>query len=229
MSERWDRGTGRHAVSVVADYARLTYVEFSEDRIAAVAAGVTFFGLLALFPALASIVSLYGLFADRSMIAHTVDALAPYVPGGTISVLDAELQRLITEKPAKLDVTFFSGMAIALWSASGGVKVLIDGLNIAFERKETRRFPKLTGHALLFTAAGIVATIAAVYLSVVVPDIVGRFAFSRAFVLAFDILRWPAAFVIATLLRSLIYRIGPDRTDAPWISSRVSTHFGATD
>lgn len=211
-------GAGWRVVSAVADIAKRTYMEFADDRIAAVAGGVTFFGLLALFPAIASIVSLYGLFADRSTIKHTVDALAPYVPGGAISVIDMELTRLVAEKPGKLNLAFLASTAIALWSASGGIKALIDGLNVAFDRKETRSFLKLTGHALLFAAAGIVAVVIVAYFSVIVPGAIGRFAHPHAFVLAFYVVRWPAVFVVAALLLGLIYRIGPNRPHAPWIS-----------
>lgn len=218
MNGRGDRGATRNIAATIGSYAKRVYSEFSEDRVAAVAAGITFFVLLALFPAIASIVSLYGLFADRASIAHTVDALGPYLPGGAISVLDAELKRLVAEKPEKLDIAFFSSSAIALWSASGGVKALIDGLNVAFERKETRSFLKLTRHALLFTTSAIIAVAIAVYLSVMLPGIIGRFTFSRALVITFDILRWPAAFVIVTLLLGLLYRVGPDRAHARWIS-----------
>jgi membrane protein len=199
------------ASSAIPSVVRRTYIDFSEDRIPAVAAGATFFMLLALFPALASVVSLCGLFADRVSIGHVVDALKPYFPGGAITVLGSELNRLLLEKPAKLNVTFYGGLAVALWSASGGIKALIDGLNVAFDTSETRSFPKLTRNALLFTAAAILLSVGAVYVTVVLPTTMGRFAFARVLAPLSTILRWPAAFLVVAVMFGLVYRIGPNR------------------
>ena len=208
------------AEAAVPPLVRRTFAEFSEDRIAAEAGGVTFFVLLALFPAIASIVSLYGLVADRASIGHVVDALTPYLPGGAISVLDTELHRLLMEKPAKLNFGFYGGLVVALWGASGGIGALIEALNVAFETKETRSFLRLTGNALLFTAAAIAVTVGAVYLTVVLPKAVGRFGGARILEPVLAVLRWPTAWLVVTLMFELIYRIGPNRplTRPTWIS-----------
>ncbi len=194
--------------------------EFWEDRILTVAAGITFFGLLALFPAIASIVSLYGLFADRASIAQVLHTLSPYLPGGAVTVLGQELHRLVTEKPIRLNVAFFSGSAIALWSASGGISALIDGLDVAFETKETRGFLKLTRDALLFTVAGIITGTLAAYFVAVVPVAIEKSPYVRSFHVLFQILRWPAAFALASFFFALIYHVGPDRKTVPphWIT-----------
>ncbi|HEX4157977.1 MAG TPA: YihY/virulence factor BrkB family protein [Rhizomicrobium sp.] len=190
------------------------------DRIPSVAAGVTFFFLLALFPAIFSIVSLYGLFADRSSIAHLVSAVAPYLPDGAVDVVRTDLVRLAAQKAAKLDLAFFTGMAIALWSASGGVTALIDAMNIAFNRKETRGFLKLTFDALAFTIVITVAMVAAVYVAVVLPVGLANAPYGQQLEGVFAILRWPVVLIAAMLLMHLIYRIAPDRRDeeSSWIS-----------
>jgi membrane protein len=206
--------------SILLQVLKRTIAAFLADRIPLVAAGVTFFFLLAIFPAIFSIVSLYGLFADRSSIAHLVSAVAPYLPGGAIDVLRTDLVRLGAEKPAKLNLAFFTGMAIALWSASGGVSALIDAMNVAFNRKETRGVLKLTADALAFTIVSIVGMVAAVYVAVVLPVALEHIPYGQRLESAVAILRWPIAFVVAMLLVHLIYRIAPDRRDEerPWIS-----------
>lgn len=202
------------------DYSSRIWSEFWEDRILSVAAGVTFFGLLALFPAIASIVSLYGLFADRASIAQVLHTLSPYLPGGAVTVIGQELHRLVTEKPIKLNVAFFFGSAIALWSASGGISALIDGLDVAFETRETRTFLKMTRDALLFTVAGIIAGALVAYFVAIVPLAIHKSPYARSFHLAFEILRWPAAFGLASFFFALIYHVGPDRKTIPphWIT-----------
>lgn len=211
--ERW-------ASSAIPPLVQRSYADFSADRIPTVAAGITFFTLLALFPALASIVSLYGLVADRASIAHVVDSLKPYLPGGAVTVLGSELNRLLLEKPAKLNVAFYGGFAVALWSASGGVKALIDGLNIAFETKETRSFMQLTRNALLFTLAALLLSVAAVFLTVVLPAAAGRLGILPVLAPMLEAVFWPAALLVVMLMLGLIYRIGPNRpaSHSSWIT-----------
>jgi len=212
-------GTGR-VQSIALPVLKGTLAAFWADRIPSVAAGVTFFFLLAIFPAIFSIVSLYGLFADRAAIAHLVIAVAPYLPGGAIDVLREDLVRLATEKPSKLNLAFFTGMAIALWSASGGVSALIDAMNIAFNRKETRGIVRLTIDALAFTIVITLSMVAAVYVAVVLPIGIAHMPYGRQLSSGFAILRWPVVFVAAALLIHLIYRVAPDRQnkESSWIS-----------
>src|ERR1700734_3507162 len=143
-----DRPSSQHRIRRAGlecwNIAKRTLAEALKDRIPTTAAAITFFMLLALFPAIASIVSLYGLFADRASIAHLVDSVAAFLPGGAVTVLDTELHRLIAERPGKLDLAFFTGLIVAIWSASGGMSSLADGLNIAYELRETRSFLRLT-------------------------------------------------------------------------------------
>lgn len=210
----------KSSYSIVWLVVKQTIAAFWTDRIPSVAAGVTFFFLLAMFPAIFSIVSLYGLFADRTSIAHLVSTVAPYMPGGASTVLRTDLVRLAAEKPAKLDFAFATGMAIALWSASGGVTALIDAMNVAFKRKETRGFVRLTADALVFTIVSTVAMVAAVYVAIVLPIWFAHSPYGRQMADAFVILRWPIAFIAAMLLVHLIYRIAPDRRneERSWIS-----------
>lgn len=209
-------------------YASRIWSEFWEDRILSVAAGVTFFVLLALFPAIASIVSLYGIFADRATIAEVLHTLSPFLPGGAVTVIGEDLHRLVTEKPIKLNVAFFIGSAIALWSASGGISALIDGLDLAFETRETRTFLKMTRDALLFTVGGIIAGALAAYFLAVVPLAIHQSPYAGVFHVLFEIFRWPAAFGVTSFLFALIYHVGPDRKTIPphWITWGSS--IGAT-
>ncbi|HEX3663861.1 MAG TPA: YihY/virulence factor BrkB family protein [Rhizomicrobium sp.] len=210
----------RRGRSIVLPVIKRTLAEFWEDRIPSVAAGVTFFFLLALFPAIFSIVSLYGLIADRSSIARLVSAVAPYLPGGAINVVRTDLVRLAAEKPAKLDFAFFTGMAVAIWSASGGVTALIDAMNIAFNRKETRGFLKITIDAVAFTIVVTVAMVAAVYIAVILPVGLAHAPQGQQLKGVFTFIRWPIVFIAAMLLVHLIYKICPDRQDrgSSWIS-----------
>ena len=215
--ERW---RGEHALRgswrKCRDIAKRTFAEIVEDRIPSVAAGVTFFILLALFPAIASVVSLYGLFADRASIAHLVDHAAAFLPGGAVTVLDAELHRLIAQKPGKLNLGFLIGFVVAVWSASGGITSLADGLNVAYELRETRNFLRLTAHALLATAACVLFAACMVELAVVFPVFMQHLPFHGAIARLFSFLRWPAVFLVCLLMLDVFYTLVPNRRPLRW-------------
>lgn len=191
--------------------------EFYDDRVLTVAGGITFFVLLALFPGIASVVSLYGMFADRATIAHDLDLLSGFLPGGAITVLRGELQRLAALEQAKLDFAFAGGLIVALWSASGGFKALVDGLNVAYEVPETRSFITLSINALIFTIGSVLAAVAAINIGLVLPTIAERTIANPALELALKIALWPVALLISTVTLSLVYRFGPAKPRPRWL------------
>ncbi|MBV9992987.1 MAG: YihY/virulence factor BrkB family protein [Alphaproteobacteria bacterium] len=193
-------------------FVKRVYAEFSQDRIPTVAGGITFFALLALFPAIGSVVSLYGMFSDTASIAHDVDRVSGFLPGGAVTILKAELSRLAAQPGKTLSLTLVGSSLVALWSASGGFKALVDGLNVAYEVREMRSFLRLSLNALVFTAASILFAAAAIYLSLIVPD--GGQDGPDA--LALQILAWPASFAICSLVLAVVYRFGPNRRHPKW-------------
>lgn len=192
------------------------YREFFEDSIPTVAGGVTFFFLIALFPGISCVVSLYGLVADKAAIGRDLDLVSGFLPGGAVTVLRAELLRLAAMKSVGFGPTFFAGLAIAVWSASGGFKALVEALNVAYEVKESRGFIRLSLNALLFTAAAILFAILALNLGLVLPAWVLRSDAPDWVQLLVQILVWPASFLACTVLLGLIYRFGPDRRHPRW-------------
>src|SRR5213080_1547871 len=116
------------------------YDRISEHRVLAMAAGVTFYALLAIFPAIAALVSIYGLFADPATISSQLDAIANFAPGGAIDVIRDQMTLLASQGKGTLGLSFLIGLAIALWSANAGIKALFDALNVVYGEKEKRSF-----------------------------------------------------------------------------------------
>ncbi len=193
-----------------------TLDEIAADRVPSVAAAITFFFLLALFPGIASVVSLYGLFSDRGSLNQLLHAASSFLPGGAVTVLGADLRRLALQGPEKLNLTFVTGLAIAIWSASGGIKSLAEGLNVAYEIKETRSFLNLTIHALLVTCAAVAFTAILIELAVFLPMAIARLPYHAVLVRGSAVLYWPAVFLACVLMLDIVYKIGPDRRRAPW-------------
>ena len=196
--------------------AKRVYREFFDDSIPTVAGGITFFLLLALFPAVGSLVSLYGLVADRQDVARNLAAISDFMPEGAVTVLGAELKRLTAQPPATLSIGFLISTVIALWSASGGVKALMEGLNVAFEVQETRSFIRLSVNGLIFTAAGLTFALAAITIGVVLPVLIGSWTLGPTLTPVLRILLWPLALFCCALVLAVVYRFGPNRKNPQW-------------
>jgi membrane protein len=201
--------------------------EIVQDRIAAVAGGITFFVLLALFPGIAAVFSLYGLVGDPAAIGHGLDDLSGFLPGGAIAVLDADIARLVAQGPRTLGLGFVIGLVIALWSASGGVSALIDGLNIANETRETRSFLGVTVLALFLAAVGVALAIGMVFLTTMLPGVIARLHPGAPLQAILNLLLLSVAYGFCVLLLALIYAFGPaarpkSRAGVVWASLIVA-------
>jgi membrane protein len=145
------------------------YNGISEHRILALAAGMTYYTLLAIFPAIAALVAIYGLFSDPSSIANHLDQLGGFLPDGAINVAREQLTRVTAKGAQTLGLTFLAGLGVSLWSANAAMKSLIDTLNIVYGEQEKRGFVKLNVISLCFTISGVVFMLAALGSIVVVP------------------------------------------------------------
>ena len=190
-----------------------TLKEFNKDNIPAVGGGVTFFALLALFPGLAAFVALYGLFADFNDAVKQIEALAAIVPHDAVVFIGAQMIRIAEERGSTLSVAFVITLALSLWSANGGMKAFLNGLNIAYGETEKRGFVKLTLHSLAFTLGGVLLLLLAVAMVVLLP--VALPALDDAGPLL-AVLRWPGMVLLMMLVLAVVYRHRPSREHARW-------------
>ena len=198
------------------DVLKRTYAEITNDHVMLVAAGVTFYALLALFPALAALVSIYGLFADPATIEGHITALEGVLPGGAMEIISGQLESLAAQGSTGLGLAFVFGLGTSLWSANAGVKSIFEALNIAYEEDETRSFVKLTLTSLAFTLGGLVFVIVALGAVLVVPALLQNMAFGAQLEMLVNWLRWPVLLVVVTGLIALLYRYGPAREPPEW-------------
>ncbi|MBV9077676.1 MAG: YihY/virulence factor BrkB family protein [Methylobacteriaceae bacterium] len=198
------------------DIAWRVYGEIDDDRILAVAAGVTFYGLLALFPAVGALVSLYGLVADPGTIAGQLQSLSTFLPGGALEIINGQIQRITSGGHTALGFAFFSGLAISLWSANAGMKAIFDALNVAYEEKEKRSFIGLNLTSLVFTFGMIVFLVVAITGVVVLPAALAYVGLGALTEWLVWIGRWPALFAVLLLVLALLYRFGPSRERPRW-------------
>ena len=188
----------------------------SENRILSTSGGVAFFALLAVFPGIAAIVSLYGLFADSSTIADHLTLLAGILPFGVLQVIADQFRLVAKGGNDALGLAFIVGLLIALFSANSGIGALFDALNVVYNEREKRSFVRFYTTTFLFTLAGIVLVILAISGVIVLPLILDSVGFDTATEQWVGILRWPILLVTVGVGLAFIYRYGPSRTDAKW-------------
>ena len=193
------------------------WAEAKTDQVPLLGAGVAFYAFLALFPALIALVTLYGLFADPAVIADQVNSL---------TALPAEVRQLITDQinsqnQSALGWAAILSIALALFSASGGVNNLMTAVNAAYDEDDNRNFLKKRLLALALTLGAIVFLVVMLGLVAVAPPLLQN-VFGDSPVVGFLLLaaRWVLLVVLVTAALAVLYRVAPDR-DAPkmrWVS-----------
>ena len=187
-----------------------------ENRLIANSGGVAFFALMSIFPAIATIVSIYGIVADAHTIVSHVNSLAGIFPRGVLELIKQQVLLVAAKSNDRLSAASMVAFFIALWSANSGMSALFDALNVIYGEKEKRSLVRFYASTLAMTLASVVFVVAAL-IGVVILPLAWRFA---GFVMpAHDILgflRWPILLLIVTTALSVIYRFGPSRRDAKW-------------
>jgi membrane protein len=198
------------------DVLARTYNEIQDDRLLAVAAGVVFYSLVALFPGIAAGVSSYALFADAATIGKHLSVAADIVPAGSLELVGQEIQRIAAKSDGRLTFGFVAGLVLALWSANAGMKAIFDALNVIYDEDEERSFVRLNLVSLFFTVCALVGAGVAVALVVVFPLLLAAFGLSSSDYPVVGYLRWPVMFVLMIVALAVLYRYGPSRRRAKW-------------
>jgi membrane protein len=204
-----------------------SYQKVSGNRLLAVAAGVVFYGLFALFPAITAVVSLYGLFANAATINDHLSSAVGVLPAAAIDIIHEQIVRLTSNSNTKLGFAFISGLSIALWSANAGMKSIIDALNVMYGEKEKRGFFKLNLISLTFTLGMIVLVLLGLSAVVVLPLILTDLGLAEVTDKLFRYARWPILLAAVIIGLATIYRFGPSRRLARWQWLSVGTLVAA--
>ncbi|HLU05010.1 MAG TPA: YihY/virulence factor BrkB family protein [Woeseiaceae bacterium] len=190
--------------------------ESSKDNASLIAAGLALYALLAIFPALAAAVSLYGLFASPDQIAQQVDSLTGVLPQQAADILRTALQNLASQQGQALGVGAIIGFLLALWSARKGVVALMTATNIAYDEEEERGFFKQLFVSLAFTLAGVMAFVLIVALAVGLPVMLRALGVPSIVETLLSLARWVVLWLLVVLALAVVYRFAPDRDRPQW-------------
>lgn len=216
-----DRGRDADAPSDIPkqgwkDVAVRVKGELKEDQVPLLSAGVAFYLLLALFPALAAMVSIYGLVADPGQVARQVADLTAALPESARQLITEQLEGIVQDAGGGIGLALVGGVLAALWSASSGMKHLIGAINAAYDEAETRKFFELRGLALLLTLGAVVFGVVAVGVLAVLPAAIEQTPLGTTGQTIVQIASYPALAVAYGLGLAVLYRYAPDRDEPRW-------------
>ena len=190
--------------------------EVREDQLSLIAAGVAFYFMLALFPALLAIVSVYGFMADPATVAKQAGTLMRLMPADAAKLLVDQLQQITTADGTAAGLGAAVAVALAFWSAANGTKALLAGLNVAYDERERRGFVRLNLVAMTLTLGFIAMVTGSLALITGVPHLVERLPLGDfGEVLAYAT-TWLLLALFALLGFAVIYRFGPSREHPRW-------------
>ena len=190
--------------------------EAKDDNATLLGAGVAFFALLALVPALVALVSVYGLVADPAKVDQQVEDLLGAAPSEVRNLVATQLSKITHDAGGALGLAAALGVLVALWSASSGVRNLIGAINAAYDEDETRGYVRLRAVSLAFTLGAIVFLVASFVVIAILPGVLADTGLGVVGRIATSVLRWVLLLVGTLVALAVLYRYGPDRHEAAW-------------
>lgn len=174
-----------------------------------IAAGVAFYAFLAIFPAAAAVIAIWGFVSDPQLIRQELELLRPVLPPDVLALIAAQIEGLLSVTSSNLGLTTILSTAFALWSARAGVAALIRGLNAIYQRpNRSGHWHQLRALALTFVLVGLV--LAALVLAVILPLILAFLPFGSYSLKALQGTNMALGLALGVLAMALAYRLGPN-------------------
>ena len=198
------------------DILKRTITEFSADNVSLVAAGVAFYGLLAIFPAITALMAITGLLYEPQQLVEVLGGITAIVPPDVSTIILDQATAVASSQEGGLTLGLILGLGLALWSASAGVDALVTGINVAYDEEETRGFVRRKGTILLLTIGLIVGVIVAAALMIALPVVLQFVAWSPTLEAALGWLKFIPLALLVLMGLAVLYRYSPDRAAAKW-------------
>lgn len=196
----------------------------TERHISLIAAGVAFFGMFALFPAIAAIIAIFGLWADPAVVVQQLELMKEIIPEETYLLFVGQIGRLLAAQTGTLGWASGLSLLLALWAARAGVAGLMEGLNAIANRPQRNGFKQIVvAITLTIILMGLAIT---ALIAVIVAPIVMKFVhIDTNTVWLLEVIRWMVALFVLYAALSLLYRFGPNQRGARlrWITIGAGT------
>jgi membrane protein len=222
-AERKEPGRGRaaHTPSEIPragwrDILLRVWHKIGEDNLSLVSAGVALNTLLAVFPAMAVLASVYGMFASPAQVAKEIAPFYGILPHDAAGIIQTQLEALARPRDRTLGIGAIVSFVVSIYYSSQGVSALMSATNIAYSERERRGFIKLVLVALGFAVGAVVGFVLMLLLTVAVPLALQRVPLPSFVSMAALVLRWILLWMFAALGLAVVYRYAPSRENARW-------------
>lgn len=190
--------------------------ETSADNAGLVAAGVSFYGFLALLPMLGAVVLTYGFLAEPDTVIQNMTAMTRIMPADIARLVGEQLMYVVQTSSEKKGMGVIVALALALFSARNGAAAIVTALNIAYEEEEKRGFIKVNLLALAITAAAVLMAVLALLAVAVVTRVEALLPASPLLAALFKVASYVVLVALAAAAAAALYRFGPSRERARW-------------
>lgn len=190
--------------------------ELGKDHVGLIAAGVAFYGLLAMFPAVTAIMALAGLILDPAQVTQQLETVTSMMPQEAAQIVIDQAVAVAGSENAGLGLAFVLGLVIALYSASKGMASLMEGLNVAYDETEARGFIKRTAMTLFLTLFLVVGLVLGLLAALAVPAALEFIALPGWLESLLALSRWIVLAIMTVAGLAVLYRFGPSRNSAQW-------------
>jgi membrane protein len=198
---------------------KASLVQASETDLSLISAGVAFFLMLSLFPALAALIALFSLISDPAAVIAQLDDARRFLPNDVFDIINDQVVTLVTARTDSLTWAGLVSLFVALWSARAGIGAMMTGLNRAYNQRSPN-LAKFYLRALMLTLGLVIVGIVALLTLVVAPLLLALFPLGGYGKLTAEVLRWAIAMAVLLLGVGVLYRYGPNRRPArmQWLS-----------
>ena len=210
------------------DIAKRTWIRTWQDNVGLVAAGVTYYGFLALVPLLGIVVMLYGIFAEADTVVDNVRTLTTILPPDVAKLIAEQLIAAVQTSRETRGLGILVALLVALYGGTNGAGAIITALNIAYEEKEKRTLGRFYLAAAIMTVAAVIAAVGAL-VGTTTLALLGNLApnASPVWVMAAKVAGYIGLTIAAAAVAATLYRFAPSREDAKWIWITPGSLFAA--
>ena len=198
------------------DISKRVYHNLSQDNLSFVAAGVAFYALLAIFPALAAIVSVYAYFASPTDIHDQLDKVIAILPASSRDIILLQVSDITQQSNKVLSASAIGTLLLTIWSSSKGCQALITACNITYHQRNKRQFFMALVVRFLFSLGAIVVALVALLIIGILPIVLNLVGLTELIDLMIQLITWPLLAIIFNLALAFLYRYAPHRTPAKW-------------
>jgi membrane protein len=200
--------------------------KIAKDRVGLLAAGVAFYGLLALFPAITAVIAITGLLIEPSQIIAQLNSLSGLMPEEVITIMTKQVTSVAGSRQGGLGFAAIIGLLIAFYSASKGMASLIQGLNIAYGMEETRGFIERMLVTFALTLVLIAGLICGLIATLAVPAILAFVGMGPVVAILINAALWIGLIALTIMGLSILYRFAPSRDAPKWKWTSVGAVVG---